>query len=82
MSQPAFNIPAIYNQLEVLGSYLGFDIEKTNDHVEAIQQLGQTDGVHKFSFEGKQYLVAHVSRKIESDVILSFNSNRWSIKAQ
>ena len=74
-TQKAFNIPAINNQLEALAAYL-----KIEDADNLISIKDVVDDIHYFGYGIDTYKVSHISKEMESDTIVVFNSSLWAIK--
>ncbi len=84
MSRPAFNIPAINNQLEALAVHLKLDSDNPEDtsKIECLDaDVAGYREIHRFKFDGKIFHVSNASKKHEFDAIVSYNNNYWRIKA-
>ena len=79
MPRPAYDIPAIFNEFEVLAIFLG--IAEDNDQERAqIDSQGQVDGVHRFKYNGNLYSVARKDKLPGENVVREYNSNWYAIQ--
>lgn len=78
MTDYPFDIPAINNEFEVLANYLGIDTDVSEQRTK-IQLFDVNNGINRFIFNSKIYVVASNSIKIPSDKVHSFNSSMFRI---
>ncbi|MGG2621653.1 hypothetical protein [Pseudomonas aeruginosa] len=76
---PAFDVPAIDNEFEVLAQRLG--IADDNDQERSkIEDLGEQEGIRKFHYHGEVYFVARKGHLPGVATAVEFNSNWYAIR--
>ncbi|MEH6454889.1 MAG: hypothetical protein V7749_01075 [Cocleimonas sp.] len=74
----AFDISPINNELEALAIHLGINTD-IDSEVSSIEVIDFSNGIHRFKYAQKVYVVAHVSYGLPTDLTIDFNSCLWSI---